>query len=176
MKEVLIIFIILLVLLLMLSALGGCIRVKSDEHYDDDIPLYDESLLPPTLKPWESHPAFISDDVKSMSQMDSKSYPKMETESPVNAQYIEEEDYLEEDDYEYANDLEDDVVENEEDNLYEPVGEETMQCDYDKYEDISIQEAMNKTEPMYLSDPHKYDEESMKEVSPFSKGSDYAGI
>jgi len=59
MKEVLIIFIILLILLLMVSVLGGSIRLKSDEHFDDDIPLYDETLLPSSMKPWESHPTFI---------------------------------------------------------------------------------------------------------------------
>lgn len=57
MKEVLIVFIVLLILLLLLSTLGGSIRIN--ENYEDDIPLYEESLLSSRQKPWELNPQYV---------------------------------------------------------------------------------------------------------------------
>ena len=59
MKEILIVFIVLLILLLLLSTLGGSLRIK--ENYDD-IPLYEESLLPARARPWEMNPQFVSEE------------------------------------------------------------------------------------------------------------------
>lgn len=69
MKEVLIVFIVLLILLLLLSTLGGSIRVN--ENYEDDIPLYEGSLLPSQAKPWESNLQYVRQE-----------YPCVRQESP----------------------------------------------------------------------------------------------
>lgn len=63
MKEILIIFIILLVLLILLSTLGGSIRVK-ENYDDDDIPLYNESLIPEKSRPWAYNPQFVEEEEK----------------------------------------------------------------------------------------------------------------
>jgi hypothetical protein len=45
----------------MLSALGGSIRVK-ENYEDDDIPLYDEALIPEKARPWAQNPQFITSE------------------------------------------------------------------------------------------------------------------
>ena len=64
MKEVLIVFVVLLVLLIILSTLGGSIRIK--ENFEDDIPLYEESLLPKNTHPWALNPNFVQEESPAM--------------------------------------------------------------------------------------------------------------
>lgn len=54
MNELLITLIILLVLLVVICivAIAMHMRNKKTEKYEDDIPLYDDSLLPKDAKPW----------------------------------------------------------------------------------------------------------------------------
>jgi len=63
MKEMFIIFIILLVLLLIMSSLGGSIRVQQ-ENFEDDMPLYEESIMPHNVQPWVMNPSFIPEESK----------------------------------------------------------------------------------------------------------------
>ena len=60
MKEILIVFIVLLVLLLIMSSLGGSIRVQ--ENFEDDMPLYEERIMPSDSKPWAMNPNFIPEE------------------------------------------------------------------------------------------------------------------
>ena len=204
MKEVLIIFIILLVLLLMVSVLGGSIRLKSDEHYDDDIPLYDEYLLPPKMKPWESHPTFIpqrsSNNFPSTPSMPSSgkelSYKykplSHESQPKVSGAVINERNQVMEisgaqgGDPNYESEstmcsgVEDSVGVEEDvakidglEGLFEPVMEESCST----HPDI-IKNSYNTTQEiddeLYMSDPHQYEEKSMKDVLPFNRVSDFA--
>lgn len=74
MKEVFIVFIILLILLLILSSLGGSIRIH-ENFEDDDIPLYEESILPEGSHPWKLNPTFVEDEL-SKPKPTVISYPK----------------------------------------------------------------------------------------------------
>lgn len=82
MKEVFIVFVILLVLLLILSTLGGSIRIR--ESFDDDIPLYEETLLPPHAKPWAFNPNYVKEE-EERPEFKKMSKPKQ------NKQVIQEE-------------------------------------------------------------------------------------
>lgn len=160
MKEVLIIFIILLVLLLMLSVLGGSIRLKSDEHFDDDIPLYDETLLPSSMKPWESHPSFIP-QYKSVSHVEER---RADKKSGKNEKREERE--------ERKNKESEEVVE-----VVEEVVEEAMEDAFDEYEQIPLQETETEAPSLYMSDPYEYEKNtSMEEVMPYSRMSDFAKL
>lgn len=225
MKEVLIIFIILLVLLLMVSVLGGSIRLKSDEHYDDDIPLYDEYLLPPKMKPWESHPTFIprreSNNFPSMPT--TPSAPSMpssgkelnykykpsghESQPKVSGGIINERNQVmevsgaqggdldldHEDESTMCSGVEDSVGVEEDvakidgmESLFEPVVEESCDQDivksYDTYDEkytnqiSQVSQEINDehVSELYMSDPHQYEEKSMKNVLPFNRVSDFA--
>lgn len=205
MKEVLIIFIILLVLLLMVSVLGGSIRLKSDEHYDDDIPLYDEYLLPPKMKPWESHPTFIPQhasnnfpETPSSPSMPSSGKELNYKHKPLSdgievpkgviserAQVMEMSGVREGDviigsgsGIEESVGVEEDVDESE--GLFERVTEESPESMYDpKYafnevDDHPTQVIEEQVSQLYMSDPHRYSEKSMKNVLPFNRVSDYA--
>lgn len=169
MKEVLIIFIILLILLLMVSVLGGSIRLKSDEHFDDDISLYDETLLPSSMKPWESHPTFIpyynKQSAISHKEEHEKSNDKNKNKNTnVNAN---------------ANaivDVDVDVEEEEKEVMDDVILKETMEYSYNEFEEIPTQESEVETASLYMSDPYQYEEESMKEVTPYARMSDFAGL
>lgn len=71
-----------------MSTLGGSIRIH--ENFDDDIPLYEETLLPNNARPWALNPTYVQEETATFKKIAPKKSSVVQEEEPGSRARIPE--------------------------------------------------------------------------------------